>query len=266
MKKFHIHKDTIIVPSLLVLLIWVVFLVQSVFNLHECYGIVPLNIKGLRGIILSPLFHGSLQHILSNTVPLFILTALLFQFYETAAYFVLVAGWIASGVIVWLLPDFAFMGSSLLSCHIGASGVVYVLAFFLFFSGVFRKERALMAISLIVVFLYGGIVWGMFPQEILGIKSEAKISWESHLSGGLVGIVLAYMLRKIGRRSNSIKQVKPDDAFTYTDEELWEQYKTDYPDYFPEEVKKQINQYPTLYNYEYKDDKKEKGNDSSPTN
>jgi membrane associated rhomboid family serine protease len=232
-------------------------------GIGECYGIVPLSFKGLRGIILAPLFHGNLQHIINNTVPLFVLTFLSFQFYEKLSYFVLVNGWIISGLVVWMLPDFTFMNSSILSCHIGASGIIYVLAFFLFFSGVLRKEKNLMAISLIVVFLYGGIVWGMFPKEIFGLPEDNRISWESHLSGGITGLILALMLRKIGRqREKAHWEKKEYDASA--DEELWERYKKEYSEYFHDEknnaedeakeVEKNIN-----YIYEYKD----KGESSS---
>jgi membrane associated rhomboid family serine protease len=261
-KKFPIHKEAVLVPVLLIGVIWLVFLIQAFIGLRECYGIVPLSFKGLRGIVLAPLFHGNLQHIINNTVPLFVLTFLSFQFYEKLAYFVLVNGWLASGFVVWMLPDFAFMNSSVLSCHIGASGIIYVLAFFLFFSGIFRKEKNLMAISLVVVFLYGGIVWGMFPREIFGIPEDNRVSWESHLSGGTTGFILAFMLRKLGRQKEKVRWEK-EGYDTSEDEELWERYKNEFPENFHEEktgdekkddTKKRIN-----YIYEYK----EKGESSS---
>jgi membrane associated rhomboid family serine protease len=259
-KKFSIHKEAVIVPVLLTGIIWIIFFMQSFMGLKECYGIIPLSFKGLRGIFLAPFFHGNWQHIVSNTVPLFVLTFLTFQFYEKLAYFVLVNGWIASGFVVWMLPDFAFMNSSVLSCHIGASGIIYVLAFFLFFSGVFRKEKTLMAVALVVVFLYGGIIWGMFPREIFGIQDDGRISWESHLSGGVTGFILAFMLRKIGRQKDKAQWEKKE-YDTSADEELWERYKKEYPEYFYDEkavddemkgLRKKIN-----YIYEYKGKEKD---------
>ncbi|MGM5630472.1 rhomboid family intramembrane serine protease [Apibacter raozihei] len=231
MKKISIKKEAIIIPLLLILVIWAVFFIQSFIGLRECYGIIPLSFKGLRGVLLAPLFHGSFQHIFNNSIPLLVLTFLIFQFYDKLAYFVLVNGWIFSGLVVWMLPDFAFANSSILSCHIGASGVIYVLAFFLFFSGVFRKERALRAVSLVVVFLYGGIVWGVLPQEFFGIQTENKISWESHLSGALIGFILAFLLRKTGRlKHKSSWERKEYDSLA--DDELWERYKEEYPEEF----------------------------------
>ncbi|WP_295841550.1 rhomboid family intramembrane serine protease [uncultured Apibacter sp.] len=231
MHKIPIHKEAIIVPTILIGVIWLVYLLQNFIILKECYGIIPLSFKGLRGIILAPLFHGNLKHIISNTVPLYVLTFFTFQFYDKLAYFVLINGWLISGIVVWMLPDFTIMNSSILSCHIGASGIIYVLAFFLFFSGIFRGEKTLMAVSLLVVFLYGSMVWGIFPRELLGIFNGEHISWESHLSGAVTGFILAYMLRNIGK-----KRKKPNwetEEYDHSDDdELWERYKNEYPEDF----------------------------------
>ncbi|MXO34713.1 rhomboid family intramembrane serine protease [Apibacter sp. B3889] len=199
MYKVPIHKKAIIVPIVFVGFIWLVFLLQNLLVFKECYGIIPLNQKGLRGILLAPLFHGNLTHILSNSIPLFVLTFFTFQFYEKLACFILLNGWIISGFVVWLLPNFSLLNSYVLSCHIGASGIIYVLASFLFFSGIFRREIASIAVSFIVVFLYGSLVWGIFPRELLGIYDNHPVSWESHLSGAVTGFILAYMLRKKSR-------------------------------------------------------------------
>ena len=234
MKNFSFHKDVIIVPLILVALFWFVFGLQQWFGLNGCYGIIPLQKEGLKGILLAPLFHADLGHIASNTVPFFVLTALTFYFYEKLAYFVIVFGWLVSGFMVWIFPAFDFMNSTIVSCHIGASGIIYLLAFFLFFSGIFRRDRALTAVSLVVVFLYGSMVWGIFPQEILGRYDGRSISWQSHLAGGICGIFLAFLLRKNGR------QRPPDFWQTQNynpaqEEELWQRYKAQFPEHFAEE-------------------------------
>ncbi|MCX8677277.1 MULTISPECIES: rhomboid family intramembrane serine protease [unclassified Apibacter] len=234
MHKFPIHREAIIVPIVLVGAIWLVFLLQNLLVFKECYGIIPLKLKGLRGVLLAPLFHGNLTHILSNTIPLFVLTFFTFQFYEKLAYFVLLNGWIISGFVVWLLPNFSLLNSSVLSCHIGASGIIYVLASFLFFSGIFRHEKTLLAVSLIVVFLYGSLVWGIFPRELLGIYDDRPISWESHLSGAVTGFILAYMLRRIGKKREK-PQWDKDEYDHSDDEKLWQEYQLEYPEYFHEE-------------------------------
>jgi membrane associated rhomboid family serine protease len=239
--KFPVHKEAIMVPTILVGAIWFVFLLQNLIVFKECYGIIPLSIRGLRGVILAPLFHGNLTHILSNTVPLFVLTFFTFQFYGRLAYFVLLNGWIISGFVVWLLPNFSIiMNSSISSCHIGASGIIYVFASFLFFSGIFRQEKTLMAVSLTVGFLYGGMVWGIFPRELFDSYDERHISWESHLSGAVTGFILAYMLRKFGKKREKPHWEKKEYDQS-EDEMLWKIYQMEYPEYFHDEDSSESN-------------------------
>jgi membrane associated rhomboid family serine protease len=107
----------------------------------------------------------------------------LFYFYRPVAFRVFFLTWIITGILVWL------GGRS--SYHIGASGLIYGFASFLFFSGIIRNNINLMAISLLVVFLYGGLVWGILPYDY-------KISWESHLFGALTGLALAITYRNYG--------------------------------------------------------------------
>lgn len=108
-------------------------------------------------------------------------------------------GWIISGTILWLIGNPPFL-DDYVSCHIGASTIVYLLASFIFFSGIIRKERGLMAISLIIILLYGGMIWGMVPQEILPqLKSDVgnnSISWEGHLSGFITGAFFCLYFQK----------------------------------------------------------------------
>ncbi len=169
-------------PLLFVMLLWVVFWVESVFGYNfNSYGIYPRRIEGLRGIIFSPFIHSSLTHLFNNSVPLFVLSAALFYFYRNIRWKVLLLGLILTGLATWCI------GRS--SLHIGASGVVYMLAAFLFFRGIFSKKFQLTALALAVVFLYGGMLWYLFP-----INSE--ISWEGHLSGFFVGILLAFFFKE----------------------------------------------------------------------
>lgn len=169
-------------PILFLLIIWLNYAVFTILNIDmSIIGIKPLSIQGLIGIVGSPFAHGSLKHITSNSVSFLVLSALLFYFYRLIAYRIFILNWIISGLLLWL--------GGRESVHIGASGIVYGLAFFLFFSGVFRKNKSLRAISLIVVFFYGGMVWGMLPQG-------GHISWEGHLFGAISGLTLAWFYQK----------------------------------------------------------------------
>ena len=168
-------------PLLFVMVLWVVFWIESRFGLNfNSFGVYPRELKGLRGIAFSPFIHGSLKHLFNNSIPLFVLSSALFYFYRNLRWKILLFGLLLTGIATWLI------GRS--SLHIGASGVVYMLASFLFFKGIFSKQFQLTALALAVVFLYGGMLWYVFPVN-------PEISWEGHLSGFFVGLVFAYFYK-----------------------------------------------------------------------
>jgi membrane associated rhomboid family serine protease len=169
-------------PLLFILLIWIVFWFEIRFGFDFNYlGIQPRTVKGLRGVIFSPFIHSDIKHLFHNTIPLFVLSMALFYFYRNISWKVLLVGAILTGIFTW--------GIGRPANHIGASGVIYLLASFLFFKGIFSKHFRLIALSLIVVFLYGGMLWFVVPVD-------PKISWEGHLSGLVVGLILALVFRQ----------------------------------------------------------------------
>jgi len=181
-KALYYSPDVILYPLLFVMLIWIAFWMELRFDFKFLrWGIYPLKAEGLKGIVMSPFIHGSLKHLFNNSVPLFALSAALFYFYRNIRWKVLLWGTLFTGILTWIIARPAM--------HIGASGVVYMLAAFLFFKGIISKRFQLIAISLIVVFMYGGLLWYLFPID-------PKISWEGHLSGFIVGIVLAFILKQ----------------------------------------------------------------------
>ncbi len=177
---------SLIFPMLFILILWIIKISEILLHLDFAYlGIFPLKIKGLIGIITAPLIHSDINHLLANSVPLLILGTGLFYFYNKIAFRVFFMSYFIANVWIWLGARQAY--------HIGASGIVYSIASFLFVSGVIRKNIKLMAISLLVVFLYGSMVWGVLPLQ-------PQISWESHLMGAIAGIVLAFYYRDRGPR------------------------------------------------------------------
>ena len=179
---FVFTTGTIGYPLLFVLMIWIVFWVEVRFNVSlNGFGVRPGEIIGLRGILFSPFIHSDIEHLFNNTIPLFILSLALFYFYRPISWKVLLIGLVASGILTWLIGR--------PSNHIGASGIIYLLASFLFFKGIFSKYYRLVALSLIVVFIYGGLVWYVTPID-------PTISWEGHLSGMISGFALALIFRK----------------------------------------------------------------------
>lgn len=157
------------------------------------WGLYPRNMKGLIGIVTMPLLHADLMHLVNNSIPLIVLGSLLRYFYKPLFWPVVGWSWILTGILTWAIGREAF--------HIGASGLVYALASFLFFSGAWRRHRPLMAVSFFVVFAYGSMVWGLFPIE-------EQISWEGHLSGAIAGLVLTFGYRKIGPQAPKKEKVE----------------------------------------------------------
>ncbi len=205
-----IFKYSLLFSVVIVGFFWLVKFIEdySGRDLTE-YGILPLQPEGLKGIIFSPFIHGNYDHLLSNTIPFLVLSFALFYFYRNLAYRILFLIYILSGLCVWLGGRDAY--------HIGASGIVYGLAFFLFFSGVFRKDANLLTIGIIVVFLYGSMFWGIFPIK-------PGISWESHLWGSMSGVALAWYYRKQGpMRPVSSWENEPDDDDDEPTEEINEE-------------------------------------------
>src|SRR4030043_1571717 len=181
-KKFLL---SLIIPGTFVFLMWLVKIIEVLFELDlSDLGIYPLSLEGLPGIIFSPFIPDDFTHLLNNSLPLLLLSVALFYFYSEVALKVFTWTYLLTGLLVWLWGWGAW--------HIGASGLVYGLAFFLFFSGIIPRFFRLIALSLLVVFLYGEMVWGIFP----GIYKN--ISWESHMLGFFAGVALAVWYRREG--------------------------------------------------------------------
>ena len=171
-------------PFLFILFLWLIGILQLGMNLDLSFlGIRPRELRGIHGIFFNCFIHSDLNHLWSNTLSSFILMWFLFYFYRDIAWESLGGLWILTGLLLWLIGR--------PGVHVGASGLVYGLAFFLFFSGILRRDISLMAVSLVVTFLYGSIVWGMFPFAEL-IKPD--MSWEGHLSGAVSGAMVSLLL------------------------------------------------------------------------
>lgn len=180
-EKRRFHKG-LKLSILLVLSIWLVKFVEIGFNISfVSFGVLPRVISGLPGILLFPFIHSNFEHLISNSFPILFLVTAIFYFYPTSASKVMIIIYIFSGILVWLIGRQSY--------HIGASGFVYGLVAFTFFSGIIRWDRRSIVLSLIVTFLYGGFTWGVLPID-------ETVSWEGHLSGAIVGIACAFLFRK----------------------------------------------------------------------
>jgi membrane associated rhomboid family serine protease len=176
--------NSLFFPVSFLVLIWFVKFFEISMEINFIHaGVMPRKLSGLQGILFSPLIHSDWKHLFDNSIPVFLLSFALFYFYRGISYTIFLFIYMISGILLWFIGRDAY--------HIGASGIIYGLASFLFLSGVIRRVRHLMAISLLVVFLYGSLIWGLLPFDY-------KVSWEGHLSGAIVGIVLALLYRDQG--------------------------------------------------------------------
>lgn len=192
--KFDIY--TVLPAIVFTILIWLIYTIEVKYNFNFTdLGIRPGKWSGLRGVLFSPFIHADLGHLWSNTIPSLVLITGLSYFYRNISMKVLLVGLIFSGCMTWVIGRPSY--------HIGASGLIYLLASFLFFKGVFTKHYRMLALSFVVTFFYGSMVWYVLPLK-------TGISWEGHLSGGAVGLILAVITKNKLPEKNKYQWEKPN--------------------------------------------------------
>lgn len=174
-------KQSLFITVAFVTLLWGIELLDRSLHLQlHRFGVYPLDPAGLYGVLLAPLIHGSWYHLVSNSFALLILGTALLYGYPRAANPVLALVYIGSGIGVWLFARHSY--------HFGASGLTHGMMFFIFTTGILRRDKLSVALSLIVFLLYGNMVWSIFPQE-------PGISYESHFFGAVTGVLAAFLFR-----------------------------------------------------------------------
>lgn len=166
-----------------VALLWLVHLLNWGMDLDpRPFGVRPREWPGLGGIATAPLVHGDFAHLFANSVPLAVLGAAMIYLYPHSTLRVLPAVYVGPGILVWIF------GRD--SVHFGASGLVYGLVSYVFVAGLLRRDRRAIAASLLVVFMYGSLAWGVLPVQ-------PGVSWETHLAAAMIGVLAALWLRKL---------------------------------------------------------------------
>ncbi|MFA8300423.1 MAG: rhomboid family intramembrane serine protease [Hyphomicrobiales bacterium] len=182
---------------------------SSLFKISfSTYGVSPREAEGLAGLLFSPLIHGGWSHLMANSIPFLILSTFIFYFYRNFALRAFVIQWLLSGALLWIFGRSAW--------HIGASGVIYSMAAFLIVIGFIRKETTSLVISLLVIFLYGGLVWGVLP-----FYTQRGVSWDGHLFGAIAGIYAAYIYKFVGRKEGALSKDTEDEA-DYGENPYWD--------------------------------------------
>ncbi len=159
-------------------------------EIKQVMAIYPRNFHFLSGVFTTVFVHKDLEHLSSNSLPMFVCLFGLFYFYKEIALKVTVICHLLTGILIWIFARSAF--------HIGASGLVYALVLFVFTSGLIRKNKKLLVFAFIALVFHSGLLWGVFPLE-------EGVSWESHLFGALVGIVLAFLFKNEGPQADPPK-------------------------------------------------------------
>ncbi len=154
----------------LVAVMWIVMFFSDTLDLSlSAFAVRPKTWRGLAGVLFSPFIHASYKHLLSNTFPFIVLFSSLKFFYPKNFFTIFSLLYLASGLGLWIIGRSAY--------HVGASGIVYAMISFQLFSGLLSKRREFVAISFIIIFLYGSAIWGIFPSD------DPTISWEAHTAG-----------------------------------------------------------------------------------
>ena len=162
--------------------LWVILILDSVLGLNlGRFGLRPRSIQGLAGLLTAPLLHGGVEHLFSNTLPLLVSLVTILYLYPRSAMRAIPIIWLGSGLLAWIVGR--------PSLHYGASGFVYGLLAFVFISGILRMDMRSVAVSVMVWFLYGSMIWGVLPIR-------PNMSWELHLSGAILGVALAIAYRR----------------------------------------------------------------------
>ena len=224
--KIHMNDDNqlklkssiFLIPFVYVVSIWLLYWIEITFSFNfNKYGVFPRTLSGFRGVFLTHFIHSNTNHLFNNSIPLFVLLSSLLYFYKEVAYKVLFFGGFFTGFITWMIARESY--------HIGASGIVYLLFSFVFFSGMIKKHYRLVALSLMVIFLYGSMIWYVLP-----IKEG--MSWEGHLSGFLVGVFFATIYINKGI-------VKEEYQFNETD---FDSFFDENGDFSPPKIEKRVEE------------------------
>jgi membrane associated rhomboid family serine protease len=226
-----IFKYSLFIPVLFLVIMWLIKLSETLLGTSFVeLGMYPRHAKGLWGILLSPLIHGDWGHLIGNSVSFLVLSTALFFFYRKLAMPIFFINYFLSGILLWLGGRAVW--------HIGASGIIYGLAAFLMLSGIFRKDVRLLTISLIIIFLYGSFIWGLFPIE-------EGISWDGHLMGAVSGTILAAIFYKHGPPTPHYDWEDEDDDETEGDNDDENNQAVDYEYNTDEKI---------VFDYKKKDD------------
>ena len=199
--------NTLKYPLFFLLIMWGVKIFEILYSISYIdLGVLPRSFKGLKGIVFSPFIHKDLSHLINNSMPIIVLGSSLSYFYPRIKFRLVLWLYFTCGILLWGIGRSSF--------HIGASGFIYALASFIFFSGLMKKNKRLSALSLVVVFIYGSMFWGLLP-------THENVSWEGHLSGLIAGLIIAFFFKNLGPKKDVYQwEIDEQDEIKYNKDEI----------------------------------------------
>ena len=199
--------NTLKYPLFFLLIMWGIKIFEILYNTSYIdLGVLPRSFKGLKGIVFSPFIHKDLSHLINNSMPIIVLGSSLSYFYPRIKFRLVLWLYFTCGILLWGIGRSSF--------HIGASGFIYALASFIFFSGLMKKNKRLSALSLVVVFIYGSMFWGLLP-------TNENVSWEGHLSGLIAGLIIAFFFKNLGPKKDVYQwEIDEQDEIKYNKDEI----------------------------------------------
>lgn len=190
-------------PLLIIVAIWLVFFINLRFDVHlNAWGMHPREWRGIYGIFTMVFLHGDFDHLFSNTVPLLLAMGFIFTYFKKERAGILILNLLITGILLIFMGEYR-------SNHIGASGLVYAFIFFLVTHAFLTKNKEMLAASFILIFLYGSLIYGLFPDY--GLLIGKDISWEGHLAGAISGILTALYYRNQGPQRLTFFDDEQDD-------------------------------------------------------
>lgn len=165
--------------------LWFILIADQYLGLDlNRFGLRPREVSGLWGILTAPLLHGGMEHLFSNTAPLIVSVTAILYLYPNSSVRVIPMLWLGSGLLAWLIGR--------ANIHVGASGFIYGVLAYVFVSGMIRQDLRSIAVSLMVWFMYGSMIWGILPIR-------PRMSWELHLAGAVLGVAMALVYHRWDR-------------------------------------------------------------------
>jgi membrane associated rhomboid family serine protease len=174
-------RKSVMLAVSFVALLWSVKLFETIVGVdfHQL-AVYPRHLGGLLGVLTAPLIHGSWQHLVANSLPTIVLGSMLCYGYPRSRFPVFMLIWLLSGLGVWLFARSSY--------HLGASGLTHGIFFYLFVSGILRRDRRSAALLMVAFYFYGGMLLTIFPRD-------PTVSFESHLFGAMAGVACAFLFR-----------------------------------------------------------------------